>query len=257
MGGKKVHPIDREFYWEKNDPLGIFRGMDWPAIRRGRQVYTEVFAPCHPLIKLTFNHFQQFMTKEEIKKLAASYDIVDANPDDEGNPVTRQGKPTDYLPAPYPNQKAAQFANGGAEPPELRTVYFGREGHGSYIFALLTGYHWGGDLFPIPPFAPELKPGQYWNPYFKGCVLAMPPPLSDGMVEYEDGTPATTSQMAKDVINFLRWTAEPEYDDRRIAWWKCTATSGLMLVALFHVCQKQANWRIYQRIKYRYWKKTW
>lgn len=44
----------------------------------------------------------------------------------------------------------------------------------------------------------------------------MPPPLSDGMVDYEDGTPATVSQMAKDVVNFLRWTAESEYDDRRV-----------------------------------------
>ena len=29
------------------------------------------------------------------------------------------------------------------------------------------------------------------------------------------GTPATTSQMAKDVVNFLSWTAEPEHDMRK------------------------------------------
>lgn len=39
--------------------------------------------------------------------------------------------------------------------------------------------------------------------------------LYDGLVEYEDGTPATTSQMAKDVTNFLAWTAEPEHDQRK------------------------------------------
>jgi len=39
--------------------------------------------------------------------------------------------------------------------------------------------------------------------------------LYDGLVEYEDGTPATTSQMAKDVVSFLAWTAEPELDDRK------------------------------------------
>lgn len=257
MGGKKAHPCHREWYWIKDDPLELFHGLDWPAIRRGRQVYTEVFAPCHSLAKLTFNHFQQFMTKEEIKALANSYEIVDANPDAEGNPVTRPGKPTDWVPAPYPNQQAARFANSGAVPPDLRTIWFARHGNGDYIFALLTGYHWGGDLFPIPPFAPQLKPGQYWNPYFKGCVLSMPPPLSDGMIDYEDGTPATVSQMSKDVCNFLRWCAEVEYDDKRVAFWKCECTALLLFATFMHLQQKQSGWRIYQRIKYRYWKKTW
>jgi ubiquinol-cytochrome c reductase cytochrome c1 subunit len=39
--------------------------------------------------------------------------------------------------------------------------------------------------------------------------------LYDGLVEYEDGTPASTSQMAKDVTNFLAWTSEPEHDQRK------------------------------------------
>lgn len=39
--------------------------------------------------------------------------------------------------------------------------------------------------------------------------------LYDGLVEYEDGTPATTSQMAKDVVEFLNWSAEPEMDTRK------------------------------------------
>lgn len=39
--------------------------------------------------------------------------------------------------------------------------------------------------------------------------------LYDGLVEYEDGTPATTSQMAKDVVQFLNWAAEPEMDQRK------------------------------------------
>jgi ubiquinol-cytochrome c reductase cytochrome c1 subunit len=43
----------------------------------------------------------------------------------------------------------------------------------------------------------------------------MPPPLQDGQVEYPDGTPATISQMAKDVAVFLAWCSEPEHDDRK------------------------------------------
>ena len=259
MGGKRAHPVKREWYWEKDDPLGVWRGLDWPAVRRGRQVYTEVFAPCHPLMKLTFNHFQAFMTKEEIKALAATYEVVESNPDKEGLYVPRPGKSTDYLPSPDPNQQAAAFANNGAAPPDLRTILFGVEGGADYVFALMTGYKWGGEdgLMPTPPFVPALKPGQFFNPYFKGGVCSMPPPLSDGMLDYEDGTPATVSQMAKDVVSFLRWTIESEYDERRTMYWKAVSTLGLATVIMAHFAQKQYSWRIYSRITYRYWKKTW
>ena len=43
----------------------------------------------------------------------------------------------------------------------------------------------------------------------------MESPLKDGAVEFEDGTPATRAQMAKDVACFLAWTAEPEHDERK------------------------------------------
>ena len=39
-------------------------------------------------------------------------------------------------------------------------------------------------------------------------------PLSDGIVEYSDGTPPTVEQMAKDVTTFLTWAAEPELEER-------------------------------------------
>jgi cytochrome c1 len=51
--------------------------------------------------------------------------------------------------------------------------------------------------------------------YFPGGGIAMARVLFDGLVEYDDKTPATTSQMAKDVVTFLAWAAEPEHDDRK------------------------------------------
>ena len=45
--------------------------------------------------------------------------------------------------------------------------------------------------------------------------IAMARVLYDGLVEYEDKTPASTSQMAKDVVEFLNWAAEPEMNDRK------------------------------------------
>lgn len=263
MGGHKAHPIHREWNWTKNDPTPQYclTGMDWNAVRRGRQVYSQVFAPCHPLQRLTYNHFQAFMTKEEIKTLAAQQEITDTQPNSEGAYEVRKGKPTDWLPLPYPNTKAAQFANNGAEPPDLRTIAFGVGEHlpfggVDYIFSLLTGYHWG-DTLGIPDWIPPLKPGQFWNPYFKGGILSMPPPLADGLLEYEDGTPATVSQMAKDVCNFLRWTCEIEYDERRINFQKVFFSLTLAGILCYHWQVKGVAWRINTRVSFRWWKNVW
>ena len=35
------------------------------------------------------------------------------------------------------------------------------------------------------------------------------------ILEYEDGTPATASQVAKDITTFLMWTANHEFDERK------------------------------------------
>ena len=42
----------------------------------------------------------------------------------------------------------------------------------------------------------------------------MSKPLSEGAVEYSDGTQATEAQMAKDVATFLTWAAEPHLEVR-------------------------------------------
>ena len=45
----------------------------------------------------------------------------------------------------------------------------------------------------------------------------MPPPLSDDIVTYADGTPATVDQMSMDVSAFLMWAAEPKMMARKQA----------------------------------------
>ena len=59
-----------------------------------------------------------------------------------------------------------------------------------YIVALLTGY-------VEPPAGKAMLPGLHYNPYFPGGAIAMAKQLTDGQVEYEDGTPSTEMQMAK------------------------------------------------------------
>jgi len=85
-----------------------------------------------------------------------------------------------------------------------------REGGVDYLYGFLIGYE-----EEPPEDAEELMEGLYYNRYFPGNQTAMPPPLYDEAVEYEDGTEATTEQLAKDISTFLAWAAEPELEERK------------------------------------------
>ena len=61
----------------------------------------------------------------------------------------------------------------------------------------------------------QMMEGMQYNAYFPGNQIAMLPPLSEGQVEYADGTKATIPQMAHDVATFLTWAAEPEMEERK------------------------------------------
>lgn len=39
--------------------------------------------------------------------------------------------------------------------------------------------------------------------------------IYDEVLEFEDGTPAVASQVAKDVTEFLMWTSNHEHDERK------------------------------------------
>ena len=64
--------------------------------------------------------------------------------------------------------------------------------------------------------------------------------LYDGLVEYEDGTPATASQMAKDVVEFLNWAAEPEMDERKRMGMKVIIVSSVLLALSIYI--KKYKW---------------
>jgi ubiquinol-cytochrome c reductase cytochrome c1 subunit len=61
-----------------------------------------------------------------------------------------------------------------------------------------------------------VPPNAHYNPYFHAAaVFAMPKPLSDGQVTYDDGSPQTVDQYAHDVASFLMWAAEPHMEERK------------------------------------------
>lgn len=178
-------------------------------LRRGFQVYQEVCASCHSLSRIPYRSLVGTILTVDEAKAKAEENEYDSEPNDEGEIEKRPGKLSDYLPSPYKNDEAARAANNGALPPDLSLIVKARHGGCNYIFSLLTGYP------EEPPAGAVVGAGLNFNPYFPGTGIAMARVLYDGLVEYEDETPATTSQMAKDVVEFLNWAAEPEMDQRK------------------------------------------
>lgn len=183
------------------------------------------------------------MTVDEAKAMAEENEYP-GEPNEQGDIEMRPGKLADYIPAPYKNEEAARFANNGALPPDLSLIIKARHGGCNYIFSLLTGYP------DEAPAGAQLADGMHFNPYFPGTGIAMARVLYDGLVEYEDGTPATTSQMAKDVVEFLNWAAEPEMDDRKRMGFKVMTVTAVLFAVSVWVKRYKWAWVKSRKIVY-------
>ncbi|KAK2584194.1 hypothetical protein KPH14_006619 [Odynerus spinipes] len=206
---------------------GVFSSLNHTALRRGWQVYRNVCSTCHSLRYVSFMDLIDVShTREEMTAIAAEYEVEDG-PNDEGNYYTRPGKLTDRVPSPFPNEEAAKAANNGAYPPDLSHVVLARRNGQNYIFSLLTG-------FMDPPAGVELMDTQTFNLYFPGGAINMVEMLQDGAVDYEDGTPATRSQMSKDIVEFLVWTSSQDHDIRKLMSMKAIGILILLLITMLH-----------------------
>ncbi len=212
---------------EQNPPrhswsfFGPFVKYDRAQLQRGYQVYREVCANCHAMKLVAFRDLAGSggpgFSEEQVKALAATFKVKDG-PNQTGEMFERPGRPSDYFPSPFPNPEAASAALG-APPPDMSLLAKARdfergfplflvdavtqyqEEGVDYIYALLNGYTKADD----PNF----------NKWFPGHHIAMPPPLSDGAVDYTDGAPKTLQQYSKDVSAFLMWAAEPKLEARK------------------------------------------
>jgi len=166
-----VHPLSLP--WRHD---GAFASYDHAGLRRGFQVYRQVCATCHSIERI---HFRELVgvthDTAQVEEMASEVDVEDG-PNDEGEMFERPGKLSDPLPSPYANDEQGRAANGGAMPPDLSLMVKARHAGADYVFSLLTGY-------VEPPAGKDMLPGLYYNPYFPGGAIAMPPPLQDGGVK--------------------------------------------------------------------------
>lgn len=231
-GGEHVH-IERQ-KWSFGGFMGKF---DEGQLQRGFKVYVEACARCHGLKRVAFRNLFQAggpaFPEAAIKSLANTYQ-VDAEPNDQGKIVKRPAVLTDYLPSPYKNDQEARAALNGALPPDLSLIAKARgietnapfylvpknmlvdiatgyqEAGSDYIYAFLKG-------FVEPPAGTKVADGMNFNGAFPSHMTAMPNPFAggDNFIKYDDGTPNTVDNYARDVTAFLSWTADPRLEERK------------------------------------------
>ena len=190
--------------WSFSGPFGTF---DRAAAQRGFQVYKDVCANCHSLKEAYYRNLEGIgLSAEQVKAIAASIQVPAIG--DDGQPTTRPALPSDHFRSPFANDLAARAALNGALPPDLSVIVNARAGGADYIYGVLTGY---GE----PPAGMKMGNGMYYNKYFPGHQIAMPPPLQADTVTYADGTKATLGQEAHDVVTFLSYIAEPHMEERK------------------------------------------
>jgi cytochrome c1 len=220
--------------WSFSGFLGRFEEAQ---LQRGFKVFTEACARCHSLKRIAFRNLVQpggpAFPEAGVKSLAANYQ-VDAEPNDEGKIVKRPATLVDTIPPPYKNEQEARAVLKAA-PPDLSLIARARavesnaafylvplnmlrdiatayqENGADYVYAYLTGY-------TEPPGGTQVPDGLNYNRAFpKPHFTAMPNPFvgGDDLVKYDDDTPATVDNYARDVTAFLAWSADPKLEERK------------------------------------------
>jgi ubiquinol-cytochrome c reductase cytochrome c1 subunit len=225
-------PLKRKI-WPFDGLLGV---VDRQSAQRGFQVYKEVCSACHALSHLSYRNLKSIgFSQDEIKAIAQNYQVEDG-PNDKGEMFQRPALPSDLFVRPFANEQAARYSNQGAYPVDLSLVIKARSDGANYVYSILTGY-------ADAPSSFNLTPGLNYNPYFPGRQIAMPSPLSEGLLQYIDGTHASVEQMASDVVIFLQWAAEPEMENR-----KSMGLKVMFFLVIFTIVSYIAKNRIWARL---------
>jgi ubiquinol-cytochrome c reductase cytochrome c1 subunit len=246
--------------WSFGGFLGHF---DDAQLQRGFKVYVDSCARCHGVKRLAFRNLAEAggpgFPEAAIKSLAATYQVDDV-PNEEGKVKKRPAIPSDYMPPPFKNEQEARYSNNGALPPDLSLMARARapeadtpfyrvpdrmiadivtgyqEGGADYIYAYLTG-------FTNPPASVKMADLMNYNKAFPGHQTAMPNPFiaGDGVLKYDDDTPPTVDNYARDVTAFLAWAADPKLEERKRLGWMVMLY--LVITAVLLGLAKRRIWR--------------
>ena len=251
--GVETHVEDVTFAHE-----GPFGKFDQNQLQRGLQLYTEVCASCHGLryvpIRALADPGGPQLPEDQVRAYATAFPINDEDSNrqlydiDKGE--FRTLIPSDHFPvvksAAAPDLSLMAKGRAGFHGPYGSGVNQLLQGTGGpeYIYSILTGYE------DPPACAPEDTEGYYNKAFPNGGIqeackdeaghstvpgswIAMPPPLSDDLVTYADGTAATVPNMAMDAASFLMWTAEPKLMARKETGFVAVVFLGLLSVLLY------------------------
>lgn len=234
---------------------GPFGKFDQFQLQRGLQVYTEVCAACHGLkyvpIRTLADEGGPQLPEDQVRAYAKQFTVTDRDTGED-----REGVPTDHFPVSgmetAPDLSLMAKSRAGFRGPYgtgLSQLFNGMGGP-EYIYSILTHYE------ENPECAPDGIDGYYYNTAFPnggvpdsckdehgvstvpGSWIAMPEPLSDDLVTYADGHPATVADMAEDVSSFLMWAAEPKLMDRRESGFKAVIFL-IILASLLYLTNKR------------------
>ena len=233
--GEAAH-IERQ-KWIFSGMLGKF---DAAQLQRGFRVYTEICSRCHGVKRLSFRNLVQpggpEFPEAGVRSLAADNYKVDAEPNDQGKVLKRPAVLADHIPGPYRNDQEARASQpGGALPPDLSLITKARsiESHAPFYMVplsmlrdILSGYQEGGadyvyaylTGFKEPSKDVKVPDGMNYNEVFPAPhFTAMPNPFAGGndAVKYDDGTPQTVDNYARDVTAFLAWSGDPALAERK------------------------------------------
>jgi ubiquinol-cytochrome c reductase cytochrome c1 subunit len=244
---------------------GPFGAYDHLALQRGLKVFTEVCSSCHGLSYVAYRNLSEEggpeLPEDQMRAYAAMHTVFDpalADGQGEDRPATPADRFARSSLAEAPDLSLMAKARKGFEGPYgtgLSQLFNGMGG-AEYIASLMTGYE------EPPACAPEDQEGYYNVAFANGafpesCVdenghhlapgswIAMPPPLADGQVEFDDGSRNDLPALAVDVAQFLMWTAEPHLNARKAA-----GLTGVIFLVILAGLLYVTNKRIWAPVKH-------
>lgn len=235
---------------------GPFGKFDQMQLQRGLQVFTEVCSACHGLkfvpIRTLSDAGGPALPEDQVRAYAAELsEITDKETGEDRPRLATDNFPHSGLEG-APDLSLMTKARAGFHGPYGTGIsqLFNGIGGPEYVYSILTHYE------ENPECAPDGIDGFYYNTAFPnggtpdsckdehgvstvpGSWIAMPNPLSDDQVTYEDGHPATVANMAEDVTAFLTWTAEPKMMARKETGFKAVILL-LLLSTLLYLTNKR------------------